>query len=142
MFKHILIALDGSKHAQQAARKAVELVKGLSEFTLTIIHVVEEAPAKSKLIKANFDVEQVLKSETHEKLLHSLRIFREEDIPYQLEVSIGEAAAEIVKLSKEKEMDLIIIGSRGLTTFGEVIFGSVSHQVLHDAQCPVMVVKQ
>ncbi|KMJ60134.1 universal stress protein UspA [Bacillus sp. LL01] len=141
MIKKILIALDGSKHAQHAARKAAELAMQLKEITLTIIHVVEEAPPKSKLVLANFDVEKVLRNDAYEKLIHTIRAFTEKNLEFELEVAIGEPAEEIVRVSKEKQMDLIIIGSRGLTTFGEVIFGSVSHQVLHDAKCPVMVVK-
>ncbi|WP_339147834.1 MULTISPECIES: universal stress protein [unclassified Sutcliffiella] len=140
--KKILVALDGSKHAQNAAIHAADLVKQMKNSSLTIVHVVEEAPPKDKLLLANFDVEQVLRNDAYEKLLQTIRIFKENEVDFHLEVAIGEAAEEIVRLAIDQNFDLIVMGSRGLGTFGEVIFGSVSHQVLHDAHCPVMVVKQ
>ncbi|WCK53707.1 universal stress protein [Aneurinibacillus sp. Ricciae_BoGa-3] len=53
----------------------------------------------------------------------------------------GFAAEGICHLANREGYDLIVIGSRGLGAIGEMILGSVSHKVLHQALCPVVIVK-
>ncbi len=53
----------------------------------------------------------------------------------------GDAAAEIVRVASEQEVDLIVISSHGRTGFGRIIFGSTAESVVRHASCPVLVVK-
>lgn len=53
----------------------------------------------------------------------------------------GEAAAEIVRVAKEREVDLIVISSHGRTGLGRILFGSTAEAVVRHAACPVVVVK-
>ena len=53
----------------------------------------------------------------------------------------GEAAAEIVRVAKEREVDLIVISSHGRTGLGRILFGSTAEAVVRHASCPVLVVK-
>jgi nucleotide-binding universal stress UspA family protein len=53
----------------------------------------------------------------------------------------GEAASEIVLVAKEREVDLIVIASHGLTGLGRILFGSTAESVVRHASCPVLVVK-
>ncbi|PWT92637.1 MAG: universal stress protein [Blastocatellia bacterium] len=53
----------------------------------------------------------------------------------------GEAASEIVRLAKERDVDLIVISSHGRTGLGRIIFGSTAEAVVRHAHCPVLVVK-
>lgn len=53
----------------------------------------------------------------------------------------GEAASEIVRVAKERQVDLIIISSHGRTGLGRIIFGSTAEAVVRHASCPVLVVK-
>lgn len=53
----------------------------------------------------------------------------------------GEAAAEIVRVAKERRVDLIVISSHGRTGLGRILFGSTAESVVRHAHCPVLVVK-
>ncbi len=53
----------------------------------------------------------------------------------------GEAASEIVRVAKERAIDLIVISSHGRTGLGRILFGSTAEAVVRHAHCPVLVVK-
>ena len=53
----------------------------------------------------------------------------------------GDAAAEIERVAKERNVDLILISSHGRTGLGRILFGSTAEAVVRHASCPVLVVK-
>jgi nucleotide-binding universal stress UspA family protein len=53
----------------------------------------------------------------------------------------GDAATEILQLAKEKHIDLIVAGSRGLSQVSAWLLGSVSRKLIHYAKCSVLVVR-
>ena len=53
----------------------------------------------------------------------------------------GEAASEIVRVAKERSVDLIVVSSHGRTGLGRILFGSTAEAVVRHAPCPVLVVK-
>jgi nucleotide-binding universal stress UspA family protein len=54
---------------------------------------------------------------------------------------IGVPFLEIIKVAKEKEVDLIVMGTHGRTGLAHVLIGSVAEKVVHHAHCPVLTVK-
>jgi nucleotide-binding universal stress UspA family protein len=56
-------------------------------------------------------------------------------------ISHGEAAAEIVRVARERGCDLIVISSHGRAGLGRIFFGSTAESVVRHAHCPVLVVK-
>lgn len=53
----------------------------------------------------------------------------------------GDAAAEIVRVARERQVDLIVVSSHGRTGLGRILFGSTAEAVVRHASCPVLVVK-
>jgi nucleotide-binding universal stress UspA family protein len=53
----------------------------------------------------------------------------------------GEAASEIVRVAKDRQVDLIVVSSHGRTGLGRILFGSTAEAVVRHAPCPVLVVK-
>jgi nucleotide-binding universal stress UspA family protein len=53
----------------------------------------------------------------------------------------GDAAGEIVRVARERQIDLIVISSHGRTGWGRMLFGSTAESVVRHAHCPVLVVK-
>lgn len=56
-------------------------------------------------------------------------------------IAHGDAAAEIVRVAKERNVDLIVISSHGRTGLGRILFGSTAEEIVRHATCPVLVVK-
>ncbi|WP_313019784.1 universal stress protein, partial [Macrococcoides bohemicum] len=48
---------------------------------------------------------------------------------------------KVIQIGNTHEYDLIVIGTRGLNAFQEMVMGSVSHKVVKEVHIPVMVVK-
>ena len=57
-------------------------------------------------------------------------------------IAHGDAASEIVRVARERKVDLIVIASHGRTGLGRILFGSTAESVVRHAPCPVLVVKQ
>jgi nucleotide-binding universal stress UspA family protein len=57
-------------------------------------------------------------------------------------ITHGDAASEIVRVARERGVDLIVISSHGRTGLGRIFFGSTAEAVVRHAPCPVLVVKQ
>ncbi len=53
----------------------------------------------------------------------------------------GEAASEIVRVARDRQVDLVVISSHGRTGLGRIFFGSTAEAVVRHASCPVLVVK-
>ncbi len=68
---------------------------------------------------------------------------REECVGLDVEdvITRGEAASEIVRIAKERAVDLIVISSHGRTGIDRMLFGSTAEAVVRYAHCPVLVVK-
>ncbi|OLC92218.1 MAG: hypothetical protein AUI92_05685 [Thaumarchaeota archaeon 13_1_40CM_3_38_6] len=138
MFSNILIAVDGSESASKAFHRSVYLAEKCNS-KLDLVHVVQcEVGGDS----ANtFDVIEELK----DKAMKMLEEYRAEaaknNVPIQIVIMQGDPAKVIIELAKAKSYDLIIMGTRGRSSFKELLIGSVSQKVMHHASCPVMVVR-
>lgn len=63
------------------------------------------------------------------------------DVSYYVTILRGEPGPTIVDHANQKQVDLTIIGSRGLNSLQEMMLGSVSHKIAKRVKCPVLIVK-
>jgi universal stress protein A len=83
-----------------------------------------------KLVK---DREDMLHKQVHKDWI--------EGIESEFLIRKGRPADEIIAAAKEKDIDLIILGSRGKSALSSLLVGSVARNVVNHAPCPVLVVK-
>lgn len=140
MFKRILLATDGSAHANNAAEQAILLAKQLGA-SITLVHISESVPDRSELMRANFDVKSILEDHAHQAIITTEKKLEAEGLQYELKVALGDPAGEIIHLAEEGKYDMVIVGSRGLNKLKQVLMGSVSQAVAQEAKCPVLIVK-
>jgi nucleotide-binding universal stress UspA family protein len=69
-------------------------------------------------------------------------LVREAGVPFEIEVASGDPAHTLIDILENFGCDMVVMGARGMGTLRSALLGSVSHEVLHAAQVPVLVVKQ
>jgi universal stress protein A len=60
---------------------------------------------------------------------------------WETEVASGAPADAIVRLARERQVDLIVMGTHGRTGLSHMLLGSVAEKVLHEAPCPVLIIR-
>jgi nucleotide-binding universal stress UspA family protein len=135
--KQILVATDGSENAQYAVEQAVELARS-REAELVIAYVrhspmpVLGEPVYQRSLTREIQVAQ-------EATEYAESRAREAGVEPDVEIVEGNPAGRIVELAHDRDVDLIVVGSRGLGTVAGALLGSVSRDVVQHADRPVLV---
>ncbi|WP_332697996.1 universal stress protein [Halalkalibacter lacteus] len=138
MFKQIVVALDGSEQSLRAAEKAIGLAK-VSGAYVYVVYAVDGTTSKSDVLSTwnSLGVTEKRKK----KFKYVEQCAKKEGVSYEMKIVRGEPAISIVHFAQSVEADLIVIGSRGLNQFQQMVLGSVSHKVVKRATCPVLIIK-
>ncbi|MGJ9385579.1 universal stress protein [Salipaludibacillus neizhouensis] len=140
MFKHILLAGDGSEHAIRACEKAI-FIAGLTEGAdITLIHVVDDIPARSEVVEDDMKP-RAIPEHRKERVSSMEKRVKDANIPLTVKHTFGDPGPTIVREASEESYDIVVIGSRGLNQFQQMVLGSVSHKVAKRVKCPVLIVK-
>ncbi len=139
--KRVLVPVDFSEPSRKALDYALSLARPF-DAEVRLLHVVEALVLPP-------DVE-VLDLEAFAATLNSeaakcLSKWREEVAargPVTEELRAGTPYREIVDAARERNTDLIIMGTRGRTGLAGVLMGSTAERVMHHAPCPVLVVRE
>ena len=141
----ILVAFDGSDHSKKATELAVHLALKF-DAELYLVHVLEETniPEGFKEYARIEDVSPLdYFDEVNEHLLQpAMDRARAAGVRKVESISLrGHPADEILRAAQNHNVDLIILGSRGLGKFSRDFLGSVSTKVLNHANCTCITVK-
>lgn len=143
----ILVAVDGSEHSKKAVELAADMGKKWGA-EVYLIHVNEERHVPEGF-KEYAKVERVESGRYFELVCRQDQFLGEAEARLK-EAGIkttapicafGDAADEIIKAAKTKEVDMIVMGSRGLGRFSVTVMGSVSNKVCNHAPCTCITVK-
>jgi nucleotide-binding universal stress UspA family protein len=141
-FRDVLVALDGSVHAELALQSAGAIAER-SNARLTLMTVAPDLATDARLAWATVDRGALQKDadEAAEKLLREAVDAQPQDLSVTSVFRHGSPGHEIVEQAKKGNHDVIVVGARGLGRFGGMV-GSVSQDVLRHAPCSVIVVHQ
>ena len=156
LFNKLLVALDGSESSQRAAQAALELAEKL-KTDLIVLHAITPptsyyhstiasptgmslpAPSQHEIDayyayarKAAMGIVGKTESKAKKQGIH-------------VKTEIPEAGSSVVETiinhATKENVDLIIVGTRGLGGFKKMLLGSVSSGIVSHAHCPVLVVR-
>ena len=141
----ILLATDGSEEARLATQAAIDL----SKATGSALHVVYVLPSAGELIGPhNYPAD--IRDSLLERAERDARTYLDEQAERigseggkvaETHLRTGRADKEVVRISEELGIGMIVLGSRGLGAVRRTLMGSVSDSVVRHAHCPVFVVR-
>ena len=135
--KEILVATDGSESSRHAVGQAIELAQS-SGASLTVAYV-RHAPLPilgQPFYQRSLSAELRLADEAVGQAAAGAG---EVGVEAETEILEGDPADQILELARLRDVDLIVVGSRGLGPIAGTLLGSVSREVLHRADRPVLV---
>ena len=139
-YKSILVAVDGSKEAEYAFRKSINVAKRNKDSILTIVNVINtrsfEAYDRSVFERAQLTAEELLngyKSEAEAEGVKNVKVVIKYGSP---KIMITDETANLAKA------DLIMCGATGLNAVERFLTGSVSEAIVRSAKCDVLVIRR
>lgn len=138
-YKSICVAVDGSKEAEYAFRKSIDVARRNEDSILNIVNVIDtrafEAYERSSVERAQKRSEEILngyKEQAEAAGLDNVNVVVENGSPRTI---ITKELANLVNA------DLIICGATGLNSVERFLIGSVSEAIVRSATCDVLVVR-
>ena len=141
-FSNILLAMDRSDNSKKALEYALKLAK-IHGSKVTILHVVEPLPSAPETQIAMHALDVAAEDDVR-KFLDSMaeRAQSEYGIKPDVICRVGHPAEVILEVAEHSiKADLVVMGSRGLGGFKEMLLGSVSHSVVNHTSTPVLIIR-
>jgi nucleotide-binding universal stress UspA family protein len=130
----ILVAVDGSKHADKALEYTVEIANKI-RVELALLHVEDDA-----LIRVGgpqvLDCIGTVGECILENAAKNIR-----GVPFSKFLKYGNPAETIIKMAHKGDIDLIVVGSRGVSSVKRFLLGSVSDDISMHARSSVLIVR-
>jgi nucleotide-binding universal stress UspA family protein len=141
-YRRILFCTDFSPNADLAFDFALDAARRRPGCELVLFHVVPEPEAqfwKTYLYEVD-DVDTKAKADIDRKVAETYTPRVPEGMRFRVEFRIGRDYIKILEFAEQEDVDLIVIGRQGHSSFGTVLFGNVTERVARKAPCPVLVV--
>jgi nucleotide-binding universal stress UspA family protein len=141
--KRILVPIDRSGYKEKIIAYAVSLGKTWGA-EITAIHVIEPEHALSDgRAEAKKEAREEARRHTEHLLNEIDTLAKKEGLNIKKEALeesdiVGKA---IIDYAKKNNIDVIVIGTKGMTAVQEYFFGSVANKVIHHAHCPVFAIR-
>lgn len=143
-FDHILVPIDFSEYSQRALKVGVQWAE-LYNATIHCIHVVQReihpafyAAGISSILELDHEVEKRIKDKM-EQLIDSLNIPTKK---VKFIIKEGKPVNEILQYAEQNSIDLIVMGTHGLTGLDYILMGSTAEKIVRHARVPVLTIKK
>lgn len=144
MFSKIIVGLDGSEYSFKALDFAIDIAKKY-QSQLILVHVVVRQiyainPPEAGILAGTAIVRE-LEAEGKAILANGENSVKAHGLPVEIRLRQGVPAEEILRVAADEKVDLVVLGSRGLSQVKAFLLGSVSDKVSHHAKCPTLIVR-
>ena len=138
----VLLAVDGSKDTKKmlAYLTTHENLLGTAP-DFVVLNVQPAVPGGAASFVGKATVDQYHQAEAEEVLGAVTKFLDHHNMRYTSSYQVGHAAEQILSAAKDGQVDLIVMGSRGLGGIGSLLLGSVAQSVLSASEVPVLVVR-
>ncbi len=138
----MLVAVDGSEHAENAVRHALDMAQRIDDARIVLVNV--QPPAMSGEVSNLLTAEEVMEQHVAagRRILASAEAMLEAaGVAYGTEIAIGRPADAIIECATKLACDLVVLGASSHGRVRSLVLGSVASKVAHVAEVPVTLVK-
>ena len=135
------VALDYVKKLKEAGEKEVVVVHVVDDLSIELPEGADLLNEK-ELYKILPEVDQEYVTSLIERLEAIEKILKDEGLSVKLYLKYGNIPKQIVEVAKQEKVKLIVMGAHGKGLLTEILLGSVSTDVIRNAECPVLIVKR
>ncbi len=142
LFKKILIANDGSENARRAISHGMDVAR-LSGAEVYAVYVVSDEHAKvsGKVMGWAEPFEEYLTDRGELATADVEKSGKETEVKVEKVLLKGSPAEQILDYAENNDIDLIVMGTQGLTGIKRFLIGSVAENVIRHSKVPVLVVR-
>jgi len=145
LVKNIAFCTDFSSNADEAFNLAKDLAWRYGA-TLHIVHVMVTfsfSPIGEVHVPIEYDAKFVERATDAANEVIETRYINQlkQKQPYEVHIFSGYPATEVLHFAKDQRIDMIVMGSHGLTGIAHVLFGSTADRVVRRAPCSVLTVR-
>ena len=138
----ILLAVDGSEFTKKMLAYLsthAELLSPSNSYTLLTVQA--QLPPRARAAVGKEVVESYQREESEKVLSPVSKFLLRHDVNAKALAKVGHAGEVISKTANSGKFDLVVMGSHGHGTWGNLIMGSVATQVLAHCKVPVLLVR-
>jgi len=142
LFQRILVPIDGSQLSLKAAKQGIYIARKL-ESKVVFLYVIDVRMIEtSSLTGTDAGILRARLRNVAERCLNeAAKLAEEENIMFQNRIREGLPAEDILKEIEDEKIDLVIMGSKGMSGAHRVIIGSTAEEIVRWSPCPVLIVK-
>lgn len=139
--RKILLAFDGSENSKRALQYVIDLEARPTEVHL--INVQHEPVILGEYVTADMlqELSNSLLGKARSLLAEAADALQAAGIEHQIHPMLGNVAEQVDSAVKRLGCDTVVMGTRGLGSFGGLMLGSVATRVIHEVSVPVLLVK-
>ncbi|WP_292372471.1 universal stress protein [Methanosarcina sp. UBA411] len=142
IFKGILIATDGSKNAERAASYGMDLAKAAGAEVQALYVISTQHAVTTRTVKGwSEGFEECLTNKGRSAIDNVEKLGKEAGVKVKPVFLKGIPADKILEYAEESNIDLIVMGTQGLTGIKKFLIGSVAEKVVRHSRIPVMVIR-
>jgi nucleotide-binding universal stress UspA family protein len=138
--RRIAVGIDGSEHAAAALDWAIQMARGMGSEVIVIYAVpppsyygTSYAPPVEFDPEWRAEVQKTFEGEWSRPLNSS-------GVPFKTVMEDGRPASVIAEVAQREGADMVVVGRRGRGGFAELVLGSVSHELTHYTQLPILLI--
>lgn len=139
----ILVPIDFSTISLNALNTAISIAKR-QNARITLLHVIDSNSymyiTADGSLSVDFTLDSIIKDYQHKQDVLSDSVRKSHGIVVDSIVTVGFISNEIVKVAFEREIDLIVLGTHGVSGIRELFLGSNAYDVIKNSFCPVLTV--
>ncbi|RRV07267.1 universal stress protein [Pseudomonas sp. v388] len=140
----VLVPFDGSEHSKRALDYVIDLAGKFARPLEVHLFNVQASPIVYSDYLAPDMIEGVkagLHNEANRVLSEAVKRLTAAGVDYKTHVDLGNVAEQVKAAVTQLGCDTVVMGTRGLGSFGGLLLGSVANRVVHEVSVPVVLIK-